>query len=155
MFISIIVNIYSYNVNIRSLSSSSTRSFLKRLSPSSTLSTSSTLSPSSTALYGKKDKKKGAPTSGQQRTSDKSERQGQADKFDALTRKYMYTLKDLTKTLPDGSRTILKNINLCFYPGVKIGVVGLNGSGKSSLLRVMAGVDKQFEGTAVPMPGAR
>ena len=143
VFISIIVNIYSYNVNIRSLSCSSTRSFLKRLSPSST------------ALYGKKDKKKGAPASGQQRTSDKSERQGQADKFDALTRKYMYTLKDLTKTLPDGSRTILKNINLCFYPGVKIGVVGLNGSGKSSLLRVMAGVDKQFEGTAVPMPGAR
>jgi len=141
VFIIIIVNIYSYNVNIRSLSPSSTRSFLK------------TLSPSSTALYGKKDKKK-AP-SGQQRTSDKSERQGQADKFDALTRKYMYTLKDLTKTLPDGSRTILKNINLCFYPGVKIGVVGLNGSGKSSLLRVMAGVDKQFEGTAVPMPGAR
>ena len=143
MFIIIIVNIYSYNVNIRSLSSSSTRSFLKRLSPSST------------ALYGKKDKKKGAPTSGQQRTSDKSEKQGQADKFDALTRKYMYVLKNLSKTLPDGSRTILKNINLCFYPGVKIAVVGLNGSGKSSLLRVMAGVDKQFEGTAVPMPGAR
>ena len=139
-----IFNGYSYNnVNIRSLSRSSTSSFLSRLSPSST------------ALYGKKDKKKGAPTGGQQRTSDKSERQGQADKFDALTRKYMYTLKGLTKTLPDGSRTILKNINLCFYPGVKIGVVGLNGSGKSSLLRVMAGVDKQFEGTAVPMPGAR
>jgi energy-dependent translational throttle protein EttA len=55
--------------------------------------------------------------------------------------------------LPDGSRTILKNINLCFYPGAKIGVVGLNGSGKSSLLRVMAGVDKVFEGVAVPMPG--
>ena len=64
--------------------------------------------PSSTCLYGKKDKKKGAPTGGQQRTSDKSERQGQADKFDALTRKYMYTLKGLTKALPDGSRTILK-----------------------------------------------
>jgi hypothetical protein len=60
--------------------------------------------PSSTCLYGKKDKKKGAPTG----TSDKSERQGQADKFDALTRKYMYTLKGLTKALPDGSRTILK-----------------------------------------------
>ena len=63
-------------------------------------------------------------------------------------------MKGLTKTLPDGSRTILKNINLCFYPGAKIGVVGLNGSGKSSLLRVMAGVDKQFDGVAVPMPGA-
>lgn len=55
--------------------------------------------------------------------------------------------------MPDGSRTILKNINLCFYPGAKIGVVGLNGSGKSSLLRIMAGVDNAFDGTAVPMPG--
>jgi sulfate-transporting ATPase len=60
----------------------------------------------------------------------------------------------LTKNLPDGSRTILKNVNLCFYPGAKIGVVGLNGSGKSSLMKVMAGVDTAFDGTAVPMPGA-
>jgi len=66
----------------------------------------------------------------------------------------MFTVSDLTKTLPDGSRTILKKVNLCFFPGAKIGVVGLNGSGKSSLLKVMAGVDKQFDGTAVPMPGA-
>jgi ATPase subunit of ABC transporter with duplicated ATPase domains len=65
-----------------------------------------------------------------------------------------FTIRGLTKTLPDGSRTILKNINLCFFPGVKIGVVGLNGSGKSSLLRIMAGVDKSFEGQAVPMPEA-
>ena len=48
----------------------------------------------------------------------------------------------------------MKNINLCFFPGAKIGVVGGNGSGKSSLLKVMAGVDKEFTGTAVPMPGA-
>ena len=52
------------------------------------------------------------------------------------------------------NRTILKNINLCFFPGAKIGVVGSNGSGKSSLLKVMAGVDTQFTGTAVPMPKA-
>jgi ATPase subunit of ABC transporter with duplicated ATPase domains len=39
----------------------------------------------------------------------------------------MFTIQGVTKTLPDGSRTILKNINLCFYPGAKIGVVGLNG----------------------------
>ena len=63
----------------------------------------------------------------------------------------MFTITGLTKTLPDGSRTILKNINLCFFPGAKIGVVGLNGSGKSSLLKIMAGVDKSFTGTAVPM----
>ena len=56
--------------------------------------------------------------------------------------------------MPDGSRTILKNINLCFFPGAKIGVVGLNGSGKSSLLKIMAGVDKEFTGVAVPMPSA-
>ena len=43
----------------------------------------------------------------------------------------MFTIQGLTKTLSDGSRTILKNINLCFFPGAKIGVVGLNGSGKS------------------------
>ena len=73
------------------------------------------------------------------------------DKFDAMTRKFMFTITGLTKTLPDGSRTILKNINLCFFPGAKIGVVGLNGSGKSSLLKIMAGVDKSFTGTAVPM----
>ena len=52
-----------------------------------------------------------------------------------------------------GSKTILKNINLCFYPGAKIGVVGGNGSGKSSLLKIMAGVDTSFTGTAVPCPG--
>ncbi|CAK9251458.1 unnamed protein product, partial [Sphagnum jensenii] len=66
----------------------------------------------------------------------------------------MFTIQGLTKTLPDASRTILKNINLCFYPGAKIGVVGLNGSGKSTLLKIMAGVEKEFEGIAVPMPGA-
>ena len=48
----------------------------------------------------------------------------------------------------------MKNINLCFFPGAKIGVVGSNGSGKSSLLKIMAGVDNQFTGTAVPMPKA-
>lgn len=84
----------------------------------------------------------------------KAEKQSREDRFDAVTRKFMFTIQGLTKTLPDGSRTILKNINLCFYPGAKIGVVGLNGSGKSTLLKVMAGVEKTFEGVAVPMPGA-
>ena len=61
----------------------------------------------------------------------KAEKQGREDRFDAVTRKFMFTIQGLTKTLQDGSRTILKNINLCFFPGAKIGVVGLNGSGKS------------------------
>jgi len=108
---------------------------------------------SSVRLNGKKDKKFKAP-SGQQSGPTKAEKQGQADRFDALTRQFMFTIKGLTKTLPDGSRTLLKNIHLCFYPGAKIGVVGLNGSGKSSLLKIMAGVDKEFQGEAVPMPGA-
>lgn len=48
----------------------------------------------------------------------------------------MFTLVGLTKTLPDKSKDILKNINLSFYPGAKIGVVGLNGSGKVSFDKV-------------------
>ena len=52
-------------------------------------------------------------------------------------------------------RVILKDISLSFFPGAKIGVLGLNGSGKSSLLKIMAGVDHEFEGEAVPMPGLR
>lgn len=104
---------------------------------------------SSTRIFGKKDKsnfKTAAPT--------KSERQGREDRFDALTRQFMFTMSKVTKTLPDSGKSILKDINLCFYPGAKIGVVGANGSGKSSLLKIMAGEDKSFEGSAVPMPGA-
>ena len=66
----------------------------------------------------------------------------------------MYTILGLTKSLPDGSRTLLKDINLCFYPGAKIGLVGLNGAGKSTLMRIMAGVDTEFDGTAKPLKGA-
>jgi sulfate-transporting ATPase len=52
-------------------------------------------------------------------------------------------------------RVILKDISLSFFPGAKIGVLGLNGSGKSSLLKIMAGEDKEYDGEAVPMPGMR
>ncbi len=52
-------------------------------------------------------------------------------------------------------RVILKDISLSFFPGAKIGVLGVNGSGKSSLLRIMAGEDREFEGEAVPMPDMR
>ena len=110
------------------------------------------------SLMAKKSKKNmkapgGGGRKGQDSGPSKAQRQGQEDRFDALTRQYMFTMTKVSKTLPQGKQ-ILKNINLCFYPGAKIGVVGLNGSGKSSLLKIMAGVDSQFDGTAVPMPGA-
>ena len=64
---------------------------------------------------------------------------------------YVYTMNRVSKTVPP-KRQILKDISLSFFPGAKIGVLGLNGSGKSSLLRIMAGVDKEFDGEARPMP---
>jgi energy-dependent translational throttle protein EttA len=70
------------------------------------------------------------------------------------TSKFIYVMKDLRKVVPP-KREILKGIWLSFYPGAKIGVVGANGSGKSSLLRVMAGVDTDFQGEAWPMKGTR
>jgi ATP-binding cassette ChvD family protein len=67
---------------------------------------------------------------------------------------YVYTMQGVTKTVP-GQRTILQNIHLSFFPGAKIGVLGLNGSGKSSLLRIMAGVDTEIEGEARPQKDIR
>ena len=67
---------------------------------------------------------------------------------------YVYTMNRVGKIVPP-KRIILKDISLSFFPGAKIGVLGLNGSGKSSLLRIMAGEDKEFEGEAVPMPNMR
>ena len=64
---------------------------------------------------------------------------------------YVFSMKRLNKTVPP-QRQILKNINLSFFPGAKIGVLGLNGSGKSTVLRIMAGEDKNFDGEAIPMP---
>ncbi len=64
---------------------------------------------------------------------------------------YVYTMNRVGKTVPP-KRTILKDISLSFFPGAKIGVLGTNGSGKSSLLRIMAGIDRDFDGEAVPMP---
>lgn len=58
----------------------------------------------------------------------------------------MFTLVGLTKTLPDKSKDILKNINLSFYPGAKIGVVGLNGSGKVSINVSLFGVQSVISG---------
>ena len=67
---------------------------------------------------------------------------------------YVYTMNRVGKVVPP-KRVILKNISLSFFPGAKIGVLGLNGSGKSSLLKIMAGVDKDIEGEATPMPNLR
>jgi ATP-binding cassette ChvD family protein len=63
---------------------------------------------------------------------------------------YIFTIEALTKAY--AKREVLKNIWLSFYPGAKIGVIGSNGAGKSSLQRIMAGVDTDFMGTARPAP---
>jgi len=65
---------------------------------------------------------------------------------------YVYTMNRVGKVVPP-KKQILKDISLSFFPGAKIGVLGLNGAGKSTLLRIMAGVDTEFEGEARPMPG--
>ena len=67
---------------------------------------------------------------------------------------YVYTMNRVTKVAPP-RREILKDISLSFFPGAKIGVLGLNGAGKSSLLRIMAGVDRDHHGEARPQPGIR
>ncbi|XKE44684.1 energy-dependent translational throttle protein EttA [Halomonas organivorans] len=64
---------------------------------------------------------------------------------------YVYTMNRVGKVVPP-KKQILKDISLSFFPGAKIGVLGLNGAGKSTLLRIMAGVDTEFEGEARPMP---
>jgi ATP-binding cassette ChvD family protein len=67
---------------------------------------------------------------------------------------FVFTMQDLRKVVPP-DRVILDEITLAFLPGAKIGVIGANGSGKSSLLRIMAGVDVEFVGEARPTPGIR
>ncbi len=67
---------------------------------------------------------------------------------------YIYTMIGVSKTVPP-NRTIIKDISLSFFPGAKIGVLGLNGAGKSTVLRIMAGMDKDFDGEARPQPGTR
>jgi ABC-type multidrug transport system fused ATPase/permease subunit len=113
--------------NVRCDAFTSTRrpSMVHRSSPTST---------TTTALLAKKKK---GNTPGPNYSNKKGGGQPQQEKasvrearFDAATRQFMFTLVGLTKTLPDKSKDILKNINLSFYPGAKIGVVGLNGSGK-------------------------
>ncbi|WP_027009039.1 energy-dependent translational throttle protein EttA [Conchiformibius kuhniae] len=67
---------------------------------------------------------------------------------------YVYSMLRVSKTVPP-QKTIIKDISLSFFPGAKIGLLGLNGAGKSTVLRIMAGVDKEFDGEAVPMGGIK
>ena len=67
---------------------------------------------------------------------------------------FIFTMREVTRVHPPDKK-VLENITLAFYPGAKIGVIGTNGSGKSSLLRIMAGVDTEFFGEARPYPGTK
>ncbi|MBU6514740.1 MAG: energy-dependent translational throttle protein EttA [Acidobacteriota bacterium] len=69
-----------------------------------------------------------------------------------MAAQFIFTMRDLRRFYPP-DREVLKGINLSFYPGAKIGVIGSNGSGKSSLLRIMAGLDDGFSGEARLTPG--
>src|SRR5262245_28418522 len=69
-----------------------------------------------------------------------------------MAAQFIYTTQRLGRFYPP-DRTVLENISLSFYPGAKIGVIGANGSGKSSLLKIMAGVDDGYTGTARLTPG--
>ena len=64
---------------------------------------------------------------------------------------FVYTMHEVGKVVPP-KREILKNISLSFFPGAKIGVLGLNGAGKSTLLKIMAGQDMEYNGEARPQP---
>ncbi|EQD46295.1 abc transporter, atp-binding component protein [mine drainage metagenome] len=67
---------------------------------------------------------------------------------------YIYTMIGVSKIVPP-KREIIKDISLSFFPGAKIGLLGVNGSGKSTVLRIMAGADTEFNGEARPQPGIK
>ena len=71
-----------------------------------------------------------------------------------MSQQYVYSMLRVSKVVPP-QKTIIKDISLSFFPSAKIGLLGLNGAGKSTVLRIMAGVDKEFEGEAVPMGGIK
>jgi energy-dependent translational throttle protein EttA len=67
-----------------------------------------------------------------------------------MAAQYSYVMKGMTKTFPGANKPVLSNINLQFYPDAKIGIVGPNGTGKSTLMKIMAGLDTEFTGEAWP-----
>ena len=71
-----------------------------------------------------------------------------------MSSQYIYTMNRVSKVVPP-KRQIIKDISLSFFPGAKIGLLGLNGAGKSTVLKIMAGVDTDFEGEARPQPGTK
>ena len=73
--------------------------------------------------------------------------------LDSVSSQYIFTMYKLTRVHPP-DKEVLKDVSLSFLPGAKIGVLGLNGSGKSSLLRIMAGQDTEYRGEAQLAPGA-
>jgi len=77
-----------------------------------------------------------------------------AKRIQGSVAQYIYTTNQLSKVVSP-KRFILRDISLSFFPGAKIGVLGLNGAGKSTLLRIMAGVDPEFDGQARPQPGIK
>src|ERR1700760_2115505 len=70
-----------------------------------------------------------------------------------MSSQYIFTMHQLSKLHPP-DKTVLDNVSLSFYPGAKIGVLGYNGAGKSTVLRIMAGIDQDYTGEARLAPGA-
>ena len=68
-------------------------------------------------------------------------------------KKVIFSMQKLSKSYPGADKQVLKNIYLSFFYGAKIGILGLNGSGKSSLLKIIAGIDKNYQGDVVFQPG--
>src|SRR5689334_22365060 len=71
----------------------------------------------------------------------------------SMSSQYIFTMHRLSRRFPP-DKTVLQDVNLSFYPGAKIGVLGYNGAGKSTVLRIMAGVDQDYQGDARLAPGA-
>lgn len=71
-----------------------------------------------------------------------------------MSSQYIFTMNGVSKTVPP-KRQIIKDISLSFFPGAKIGLLGVNGAGKSTVLRIMAGVDTDFQGEARAQPGTK
>ena len=71
-----------------------------------------------------------------------------------MAAQYIFQMQGLSKTFPGGKK-LFENIWLSFYPDAKIGVVGVNGSGKSSLLKILAGIDTEFTGDAKAADGVK
>jgi len=119
------------------------------------------LSPRSAVPITMMGKKSGKPKGENKFKAGGKKQQGQQEKKSVKdnraaesAKSFIYTILGLTKKLPDGTRTLIKNINLCFFPGAKIGLVGLNGAGKSTLMKIMAGTDTEFDGECTPAPWA-